>query len=96
MLGSSRSYGQVETVKRYTENYTRAHGLPIPGCLPNARDNRALTSRHVEDVCVLEVCCTKGLQESQLIYIGVGCMSSGMSLHLMYIAVMKFSLQTIT
>jgi len=32
------SLQQVEAVKTFIENYARAHGLPVPGRLPNARD----------------------------------------------------------
>ena len=32
------SFELVEAVKTYIENYARAHGLPVPGRLPNARN----------------------------------------------------------
>ena len=32
------NFEEVELVKSYIENYARAHGLPVPGRLTNARD----------------------------------------------------------
>ena len=34
----SCTFEQVEEVKRFIENYARAHGLPVPGRLPNAKN----------------------------------------------------------
>ena len=36
------SFEQVQSTKTYIENYARAHGLPVPGRLPNARNKLML------------------------------------------------------
>ena len=43
---------QVEAMKTFVENYARAHGLPVPGRLPNARDKVTLLPSDISKMFV--------------------------------------------
>lgn len=66
------SLQQIEAIKTFVQNYARAHGLPVPGRLPNAWDKVTLLPSDMSKIFVhrkYEEASTTPVKKSRLISI---------------------------